>query len=155
MKTTNIDYIKELELSDVINLRRRSFLAVAPEYYNPQEVENLIADYDVVQFASMIENQSFFCIRNGNKIVATAGWDSARIRHVYVSPDIFKSGIGSKLVNHVVVDFFSRTTQDEIKAGVVVYAQGFYEKCGFNVLSEETAWDGSAYYLMTRSRPIK
>lgn len=152
MEISEIDLIQESELSDVLDLRRHSFLAVAPEYYNPQEFENLIADYDVSQFASMIENQSFFCVRHDRKIIATAGWDTANICHVYVSPNIFRTGIGSELVRHSATDFFARTNFDEMKADVIIYARGFYEKCGFKVLSKEKAWDDSAYYLMSRHK---
>lgn len=155
MKLTDIDYIKESELSDVIDLRRLSFLAVAPEHYNPQEIENLIGDYNVAQFASMIENYSFFCVRRDHKIIATAGWDADRICHVYVIPSLFKNDIGTKLVEHVVTDYFARTTLNEMKADIIISARGFYEKCGFHVQSVEKAWDGRTYFLMEKKRPAK
>lgn len=147
----DIDYIKESELSDVIDLRRFSFLAVAPEYYNPIEFENLIADYDVTQLASMIANRSFFCIRNDHKIIATSGWSENRLRHVYVDPANFGSGIGRKMVEYAVENYAQQTSHTSIQASVVVYARKLFEKCGFEVLSTETAWDGSAYFLMEKS----
>lgn len=155
MKTTDIDCINESELSEVINLRRLSFLAIAPKHYNPRELENLIADYDVAQFASMVASKSFFCVRTNRKIIATAGWSENRLQHVYVDPTSFGCGIGSKMVDYVVEDYFQQTVQTNIQTNVVIYAQEFFEKCGFKVLSKETAWDGSPYLLMGISRQPK
>lgn len=152
MRTTDIDYIKESELSDVINLRRLSLLAIAPEHYNPQELENLIADYDVTQFALMVASKSFFCVRTDGKMIATAGWSKNRLRHVYVDPANFGRGIGSKMLEYAIEDYFQQTSQPHIQVNIVIYARDFFEKCGFKVLSKETAWDGSGYFLMKKSR---
>lgn len=151
MQTSDIDYINESELSDVINLRRLSLLAIAPDYYNPQELENLIADYDVAQLASMVASRRFFRVRNDRKIIATSGWSENRLRHIYVDPANFGRGIGRKMLEYAVENYAQQTSRTSIQAHVVIYAREFFEKCGFEVLSNETAWDGRAYFLMEKS----
>ena len=54
----------------------------------------------------------------------------------------FERGIGALLTKHAEADYRTRTGHGAIDAGVILYARGFYEKCGYDVLSKAKAWDG-------------
>ena len=146
-----IDYVSDADLAQVVGLRRRALMRLAPKYYAAVEVKNLLADYDADQLRNMIADKRLFCFRRNGDLCGTSGWDETYLRHLYVSPESFGQGIGSTLLEHTVADFQTRTHQHTISAGVSLYARGFYEKCGFQVESMERAWDGSEYYLMRRN----
>ncbi len=141
------------DLDAIIELRRRAFEKIAPSHYSLTEVENLLNDYDRAQFSKMIRDRRLFCYKKGTKLYGTAGWEGSAIRHVYVDPDQFGVGIGSNLIEHTILDFKKRTGCERMTAGVIIYARGFYEKSGFNVIARKKAWDGSEFYEM--SRPLK
>ncbi len=45
----------------------------------------------------------------------------------------------------------SRTDgRDRLPVGSVVYAKGFYEANGYEVLRKDTAWDGSDFFRMVK-----
>lgn len=139
------------DLARIIALRRRAFLRAAPSFYSPTEVQNLLADYDPDQLLTMIADARLFICRQDGDLLGTSGWDGDQLRHLYVDPDAFNRGIGSALLAHTVADYQARTRHATISANVIRYARGFYEKCGFRVVREDRAWDGSAYFAMQRS----
>ena len=53
-------------------------------------------------------------------------------------------------MKHAEADSRTRTGHGAIDAGVTLYARGFYEKCGYDVLSKAKAWDGNDYYVMRK-----
>ena len=73
---------------------------------------------------------------SGDNIVGTAGWHERNIRHAYVGPGAFERGIGTLLTKHAQADYRTGTGHGAIDAGVILYARGFYEKCGYDVLSK-------------------
>ena len=46
-------------------------------------------------------------------------------------------------MKHAEADSRTRTGHGAIDAGVILYAHGFYEKCGYDVLSKAKASDGN------------
>ena len=146
--TMNIDYASDANLAQIVELRRRAFLRLAPQFYGAIEVRNLLADYDTDQLRNMVAGRRLFCCRRNGDLCGTSGWHENRLRHLYVEPDCFGQGNGSALLEHAVADFQARTVQLAIWAGVIIYARGFYEKCGFQMVSVERASDGSEFYLM-------
>lgn len=138
------------DLKEIINIRHHAFLHCAPGFYNPIEVQNLLGDYDENEILWMIDNKNIFVCEKDGEIIGTAGWKDEYIRHVYIRPDFIGSGIGKRLLAHAEVDYMNRTQKGYIKAGVILYAKGFYEKSGFYVVSKEKDWDGSEYYLMRK-----
>ncbi|MEO1016235.1 MAG: GNAT family N-acetyltransferase [Pseudomonadota bacterium] len=147
----NVDHANRADLADIIDLRGRAFLQLAPQFYSSAEVKNLLADYTTAQILNMIADKRLFCYRLGDRLSGTCGWEEDRLRHLYVDPEFFGHGIGTALLEHTVADFRARTRHRTIQAGVILYARGFYEKCGFQVVSKERAWDGSEYYSMQRN----
>ena len=138
------------DLGRLREIRHAAFSAQAPNVYSPQEVENLLGDLDEAELADMIdEHQVFVAIADG-EIQGLAGWRRINLRHVYVAPGAERKGIGSQLVRHAERDFKNRTGESEIRVGSVLYAKGFYEANGYEVLGKDTAWDGSEFYRMIK-----
>ncbi|WP_274426834.1 GNAT family N-acetyltransferase [Chelativorans sp. YIM 93263] len=131
-------------------VRRETFAHFAPAHYSAEEVDNLLENFDAAEALAMIENGSLFVAETGSVIVACAGWHREHIRHVYVKPAMTGMGIGSTVLSHAENDFQKRTSVPTIQANVILYAAGFYRRSGYSVISEERAWDGSAYYRMSK-----
>ncbi|HET7580809.1 MAG TPA: GNAT family N-acetyltransferase [Bacillales bacterium] len=138
------------DLRSIIQLRHAAFLQRAPEFYSAREVENLLNDYNKAELLQMIEDQCLFLYEENGQILGTSGWKSENIRHIYVKPGLMGQGLGRKLLIHAETDYKKRTRNDHIYAGVILYAKGFYEKNGYQVVRREKAWDGSEYYFMRK-----
>jgi GNAT superfamily N-acetyltransferase len=82
----------------------------------------------------------------GGRVVGLAGWKAGRLRHVYVDPDHFRRGIGSRLLDRVQDEFRRRTHHEELRAGVALHAEDFYVANGYEITGRATAWDGSEYF---------
>ena len=141
---------RETDLQRIIDIRHKAFSRMAPQTYSPVEVDTLLQDYTEDEFLRMIAEERLFVATRGSDIYGTAGWEEKNIRHVYVDPDSFGRGIGTLLVAHAEADYRERTQHPNIKAGVILYARGFYEKCGYQVVIKAKAWDGSDYYSMRK-----
>lgn len=137
-------------LNQIIKIRHDAFLHCAPGFYDTVQVQTLLDDYDENEILGMITNHNIFVCEENGEILGTAGWKEDFIRHVYVRPDFHGQGIGKKLLAHVELDYLNRTQKNYVKAGVILYAKGFYEKNGFYFVSREKDWDGSEYYLMQK-----
>jgi hypothetical protein len=72
---------------------------------------------------------------------------AARVRR----SDAERAGIGTQLVARVARDFQVRTGATEIRVGSVLYATGFYEANGYEVLAKDTAWEGSQFFRMIKT----
>lgn len=138
---------------EIVDLRRRAFLHQAPRHYTPREVENLLSDYSVAELDGMVSDRRLFAALNGMRLLGCCGWHAGHIRHLYVDPDSFRSGIGSRLLDHAIADYVARTRSPVVDVGSIVYARRFYESNGFHVVLEKRAWDGSRYFLMRRRLP--
>lgn len=139
------------DLPAIEGLRRETFSHFAPHHYSSVEVENLLADFNADEAAKMIEEQAFFVVRDADRIIACAAWHGSEVRHVYVAPLLAGQGLGRRVLLHAERDFHRRTGLGQMRASVIVYARGFYEKNGYLVLSQEKDWDGSAYYKMMKA----
>ena len=84
------------------------------------------------------------------QIAGCGGWLDDSVRHMYVSPEITKQGIGTRLLKVLEEDFEKRTHKSVIKAGVILYARPFYEKNGYEFLNIDTDWDGSKFNRMQK-----
>ena len=141
------------DVEAIIDIRHRAFSHSAPSAYNAAQVRTLLADYEVGEFQTMIAQQQLFVAHTDEELCGTAGWHDNNIRHVYVMPECFGKGIGKLLVAHAEEHYRAVTGHDRIDAGVILYARGFYEKCGYQLVKEAKAWDGSDYYFMRKVFP--
>jgi GNAT superfamily N-acetyltransferase len=138
------------DLGRLREIRHAAFSAHAPGAYSPEEVENLLGDLDEAELADMInEHQLFVAVADG-EIRGLAGWRGINLRHVYVTPGAERTGTGSQLVARAERDFKKRTGASEIRVGAVLYAKGFYEANGYEVLRKDIAWDGSEFFQMIK-----
>lgn len=138
------------DVSEILAIRRRTFQHFAPSTYSPEEVKNLLSDIKESELLVMIQNKSLFVAEKNSQVIGCGGWLDQSVRHMYVSPEITKQGLGSKLLDYLEQDYFDRTQNQTIKAGVILYARAFYEKNGYKFLRIETDWDGSKYCQMEK-----
>ena len=138
------------EVARIIEIRSDAFSRTAPSAYTEVEVETLLGDYTEEEFLEMISDERLLVAVVDGVIRGTAGWAGKSIRHVYVDPDFFGLGIGTKLMSRAEADYQRRTNRDFINAAVILYARGFYEKCGYVLVAKEKDWDGSEYYHMRK-----
>jgi len=133
----------------VVALRHAALSASAPSVYSAREVVELLDGLDVDELRAMIEDRQLFVAETDGLIVGCAGWRGKHIRHVYVAPDLQRSGLGTRLVAHVESDFRDRRSASEIHVASVLYARGFYEKLGYELVTEERS--GSEPFYMKKS----
>ncbi len=140
------------DVSEILEVRRRTFLHFAPGSYSAREVRTLLSDVRESDFQMMIQNQSLFIAEMppSKSVVGCGGWLQDSVRHIYVSPDLTRRGIGSALLTTLERDFKDRTHQPSITAGVTLYARKFYEKNGYEFLGLDTDWDGSTFNRMQK-----
>jgi ribosomal protein S18 acetylase RimI-like enzyme len=138
------------DIPQILEIRQRTFLHFAPSVYSPKEVKTLLEDIKIAELEEIIENKSLFVAEENHKIVGCGGWFGEYVRHMYVSPQETKKGIGSSLLRVLEEDYKHRTNNSIIKAGVILYARPFYEKNGYEFLKIDTAWDGSKFNRMQK-----
>ena len=138
------------DIPQILEIRQRTFLHFAPSVYSPKEVKTLLEDIKISELEEMIENKSLFVAEENHKIVGCGGWFGESVRHMYVSPEETKKGIGSSLLRVLEEDYKNRTNNSIIKAGVILYARPFYEKNGYEFLKIDTDWDGSKFNRMQK-----
>lgn|GEM_PF-2057707 len=139
------------DIPRILEVREKTFQYFAPASYSPKEVETLLDDINELELIEMIEHKSLFVAEKEKQIVGCGGWLADSVRHMYVSPETTKQGIGTRLLNVLEEDFKTRTHKSVIKAGVILYARPFYEKNGYEFLGIDTDWDGSKFNRMQKS----
>jgi GNAT superfamily N-acetyltransferase len=146
-------FIRLCRLEDIpriLEIREKTFKHFAPASYSPKEVETLLADINEVELIKMIDHKSLFVAEKEHQVVGCGGWFDDSVRHMYVSPEITKQGIGTILLKVLEEDFKKRTHKLVIKAGVILYARPFYERNGYEFLNIDTDWDGSIFNRMQK-----
>lgn len=149
---TNLN-IRLCELKDIpqiLEIRKITFSHFAPASYSSKEVQTLLSDVNESELKEMIGNKSFFVAEINHQVAGCGGWLGDSVRHMYVSPQMSKKGIGSALLKILERDYKVRTNKPIIKAGVILYARPFYEKNGYEFLKEDTDWDGSRFNRMQK-----
>ena len=121
----------------------------APSVYSPRAVIELLDGLDVDELRAMITDRQLFVAETDGLIVGCAGWRGKHLRHVYVAPDSERGGLGTRLVGRAESDFRDRTSAPELHVGSVLYARGFYEKLGYELVTKERS--GSEPFHMKKS----
>src|SRR3954452_22557196 len=130
-------------------LRYAALSASAPSVYSPAEVVELLDSLDVDELRAMVKDRQHFVADADGTIVGCAGWRGRHLRHVYVAPDSERGGLGTRLVTRAESDFRDRTSAAEIHVGSVLYARGFYEKLGYELVAKERS--GSEPFHLKKS----
>jgi predicted N-acetyltransferase YhbS len=151
MITLKIRLCQVNDIPQILEIREKTFLHFAPSAYSPKEVDTLIKDIQTSELEEMIANKSLFVAEENHLIVGCGGWLGESVRHMYVSPEKTKMGIGSSLLQALEKDYRNRTNNSVIKAGVILYARPFYEKNGYDFLKIDTDWDGSKFNRMQKT----
>lgn len=150
MSTLRIRPCRLDDIPHILEIRQRTFSHFAPSVYSPKEVQTLLEDIKISELEEMIEAKSLFVAEEKQTIVGCGGWFGESVRHMYVSPEETKKGIGSALLRVLEEDYKHRTNNSIIKAGVILYARPFYESNGYEFLQIDTAWDGSTFNRMQK-----
>jgi len=130
-------------------LRYAALSTSAPSVYSPREVVELLDSLDVDELRAMVKDRQLFVAETGGLIVGCAGWRGKLLRHVYVAPDSERGGLGTRLVRRAESDFRDRTSAAELHVLSVLYARGFYEKLGYELVTKERS--GSEPFHMKKS----
>lgn len=142
------------DIPRILEIRHHTFSHFAPSAYSQAEVQLLLDDVDPSEFVRMVEQASLFVAEDGVVVLGCGGWLLDALRHMYVSPESTRTGIGSALLRVVEPDFLARSGHDVIRAGVILYARTFYEKNGYEFVSMAAdPRDGSAFYIMRKNLP--
>jgi GNAT superfamily N-acetyltransferase len=96
----------------------------------------------------MVKDRQLFVAETDGLIIGCAGWRGENLRHVYVAPESERRGLGTRLVARAESDFRDRTSAAEIHVGSVLYARGFYEKLGYELVTKDRA--GSEPFQMKK-----
>jgi N-acetylglutamate synthase-like GNAT family acetyltransferase len=136
------------DLEAVEALRYAALSVSAPSVYSPQQVVELLDDLDVDELHAMVKDRQLFVAETDGLIVGCAGWRGENLRHVYVSPDLKRGGLGTRLVARAESDFRDRTSAAEIHVSSVLYARQFYEKLGYELVTTDRA--GSEPFRMKK-----
>jgi len=140
------------DIEAVVALRHAALSASAPSAYSPREVVELLDSLDVDELRAMVKGVKLFVAESDGLIVGCAGWRGEYLRHVYVAQDSERRGLGTRLVTRAESDFRDRTSAAEIHVASVLYARGFYEKLGYELVTEKRS--GSEPFLMKKSFDI-
>jgi len=138
------------DIPEILTIRKNTFLHFAPSSYDEKEVQTLLEDIRPSELENMIKNKSLFVAVAENHVLGCGGWLEDSVKHMYISPDQTKKGIGSSLLKTLEKDYKNRTQNSVIKAGVILYARLFYEKNGYEFLKLDTDWDGSKFNRMQK-----
>ncbi len=130
-------------------LRYAALSTSAPSVYSPRQVVELLDSLDVDELPAMVEDRQLFVAETGGLIVGCAGWRGKLLRHVYVAPDSERGGLGTRLVRRAESDFRDRTSAARLHVLSVLYARGFYEKLGYELVTKERS--GSEPFHMTKT----
>lgn len=133
----------------VVALRHAALSTEAPHVYSAREVAELLDDIDVEELRAMIEDRQLFVAETHGRIVGCAGWRGTHLRHVYFATDVQRVGLGASLVARAEFDFRDRTSTAVIHVASVLYARHFYEKLGYELVTEERS--GSEPYRMRKT----
>jgi GNAT superfamily N-acetyltransferase len=145
---------RQEDIPRILEIRYQTFSHCAPSAYSQAEVQLLLDDVDPSEFERMVEQASLFVAEDGAVVLGCGGWLLDALRHMYVSPESTRAGIGSAPLRVVEPDFLARSGHDVIRAGVILYARPFYEKNGYQFVSLETdSRDGSQFYMMRKKLP--
>src|SRR3954463_2693648 len=78
-------------------LRYAALSTSAPSVYSPREVVELLDSLDVDELRAMVKDRQLFVAETDGRIVGCAGWRGKVLRHVYVTPDSERGGLGTRL----------------------------------------------------------
>lgn len=98
-------YMANADLPAVRALHGRSFAALARDWHTQEQIAGHIALIDSVAYETELQRCHVELALRDDEIVATSGWiavrerpGTARIRKVFVHPDIARCGLGSHMV---------------------------------------------------------
>jgi len=117
--------------------------------YSPDIINRVADSFSPAAVRKLLDNRTVFVAIDGGSIVGTASLDGAVVRTVFVSPSAQRRGIGARLMAEI--------EQTAIACGITILsvpssitAQGFYEKLGFNSVSDSFYGDERTV-IMVRS----
>lgn len=126
------------DLAELRVLHALSFKALASGVHSQEQVFAYIRTMNSDEYGEDVLRSNMLCARDANgEMVATAGWlrmdkshATARIRKVFVHPDLANSGLGRRMVTTVEYAAQSQGAEDYfVRANI--NAKGFYKRLGY------------------------
>jgi len=96
------------DLDRVRDLHTRSFARLAASHHTPEQIEAFAANVAAEAYAAELAESHLWLLCAGERLCATAGWmphaerpGTARLRKVFVTPELRRLGLATFMVNHV------------------------------------------------------
>ncbi|SMF20346.1 GNAT family N-acetyltransferase [Desulfovibrio gilichinskyi] len=137
-----LDKVAETEYKDCLNIWELSVRAT----------HNFLSEEDINYFKPLILNEflpavQLYCIKNKNsKIIGFMGVADRKVEMLFVLPDYFRQGIGTKLMQYALdeLDINSVDVNEQNDSAFI-----FYRKLGFKVIERSEVDDmGKPYPIL-------
>ena len=166
------------DIPDLQRLIEQSARSLSVGYYTPAQIDAVVR-YVFGVDSTLIDDGTYFVVRDGDEIVACGGWsrrrtlyggdqrpvgpsdlldptkDAARIRAFFVAPSHARRGIGLMLLDACVVAAANAGFQ-RLELMATLPGVPFYRACGFLAIESVTDVlpDGTAIDFVRMERPI-
>ena len=156
MRIRSYEPVRDLDRVRV--LHDRSIRALSGHLHPPEVFDRMQQRKEGEEFAVNLASIHFFVAEDeAGRLLCTAGWQAepelalARIREVFVEPDLARRGIASAMLRHVEADAIANgRTEFWLMSSVV--AVPFYQRQGYEVEGEATDSDLPAIPMGKRTK---
>jgi len=150
----NIRLATESDIPELAQLYRDAVKAIAPTAYNPEQVVSWAAFAgETESFKQFILAAKTFIAADSEKIWGFSGLkNDGHVVSVYVHPDYFRQGIGSRLLTAVIESARDREIA-QLYSEASEFSKPLFEKFGFENYDRERVWRNGVWfdrYLMRR-----
>lgn len=148
----------ESDISELAKLYGDAVKAIAPAYYSPEQVATWAAfSFETEAFKKFILNPATFIAEDAEKICGFSGLENdGHVVSVYVHPDYFRQGIGSRLLAAVLESARIKKIS-QLYSEASEFSKPLFEKFGFENYDIERVLRNGVWfdrYLMGRSQSL-
>jgi len=138
LRTLTVSPYGVSDLAELRDLHALSFKALASGSHSAEQILAHIRFMNTDDYAADVARSNVLCARDAHgRLQATAGWlrmdsaaNTARIRKVFVHPDMAGKGLGRRMVTATEIAAQSQGAEDFfVRANI--NAKGFYKRLGY------------------------
>ncbi|WP_019240544.1 MULTISPECIES: GNAT family N-acetyltransferase [Bacillus] len=139
----NVEIVKnKQQLEEAFSIRTKVFIEE-----QKVDVEEEIDQFEESSTHFLLYNEHQLAIGTGRfRVVDGVG----KVERICVLPDVRKSGAG-KIIMQAIEDYAMKQELPKLKLNAQIHAIGFYEKLGYNVVSDEFLDAGIPHKTMTKT----